>query len=257
MLIVDNDKNVANSVRRLLSAYDYPSVIAMDVDEAIQTLKDRPDICLVVSDQRLPTASGSDLFTQIAETFPSVKCILLTGYPDVESIRKIVNQGNIFRFLLKPWDDDELLGCVQDAFRIYQVEQENELLKKDLAALNRNLSASIEQKTRVLQMNIQSLKRYETIVDQLPIGIVCIGPDNLVALANRQFCQDFGFSTPVEGIPYQRVLPEIMHPLVENFVSDKYINTTSNGKKMNITTKDVNIDNQILGQLYSIQVERQ
>ncbi len=113
VLVVDDEENVAKSVRRMLEANGFSVITAQDGKNALDIMRGDSDISVIVSDQRMPKMTGSELFSQLSTEHPDIKRILLTGYTDLDSIREAVNKGNIFRFLLKPWDDEELLRCVE------------------------------------------------------------------------------------------------------------------------------------------------
>jgi len=253
ILIVDDDISVANSLSRLLDAYGFQTVIANNGEEALVILKSSTDISVVVSDQRMPKMTGSELFVIMSEDFPDIRRILITGYTDLESIRAAVNTGQIFRFLLKPWDDSELIGCIEDGIQSYEIIKENRKLKDQLIQANVSLEEKVERKTRVLNMNIMSLQRYEKIVEQLPVGIVCVSKEGMVVLANNQFCSDFNFTSAVEGRPYQRVLPNQMHPLVNSAIPDNtYLFSTQEGNYKS-TVVNLILNNTEIGQLFTIQ----
>ncbi len=254
VMIVDDEANVAKSVRRLLETHDFEVLVAEDGKSALQLLRKEDDISVIVSDQRMPKMSGSELFSQLSIERPDAKRILLTGYTDLDSIRDAVNKGNIFRFLLKPWDDDELLRCVEEGAHYYLVQQENKRLRKELERTNLNLENSVDQKTRVLNMNVRSLKRYEKIVENIPVGVVCVSEDGMVVLANTQFCTDFKFEGAVEGMPYKRVFPADFHPLVQNFTDGHRQEVKFEDHRMIVTSRSLELEKTIYGMLFSFQV---
>ena len=254
VMIVDDEANVAKSVKRLLEAHDFEVLVAEDGNSALQMLRKEDDVSVVVSDQRMPKMSGSELFSQLSIERPDAKRILLTGYTDLDSIRDAVNNGNIFRFLLKPWDDDELLRCVEEGAHYYMVQQENKRLRKELERSNVTLQHNVEQKTRVLNMNIRSLARYEKIVENLPVGVICVSDDGMVVLANKQFCHHFKFNNAVEGMSYKRLLPVDFFPIVENFEDGKIVDVEHDGQRLIITSSALELEKTIYGMLFSFQV---
>ena len=253
IMIVDDEANVAKSVKRLLEANDFDVVVAEDGKSALQMLRKETEVSVVVSDQRMPKMTGSELFSQLSVERPDIKRILLTGYTDLDSIRDAVNKGNIFRFLLKPWDDDELLACVEEGEHVFMVHQENKRLRKELELSNTNLEHAVEQKTRVLNMNIRSLQRYEKIVENLPVGVICVSDDGMVVLANQQFCKDFSFDSAVEGMSFKRVLPTDFHPIVENFHDGQQKKVFHANHELLVTSKSLELDRTIYGMLFTFQ----
>jgi FixJ family two-component response regulator len=249
VLVVDDEANVAKSVRRLLEASGFSVITAEDGKNALEIMRAEDEISVIVSDQRMPKMTGSELFAQLSIEHPDVKRILLTGYTDLDSIRAAVNQGNIFRFLLKPWDDDELLKVVEEGEHYYLVKRENDRLRSELELANLNLENKIEQKTRVLNMNIRSLQRYEKIVETLPVGLLCVSDDGMVVLSNTKFCQIFEFSSAVEGMPYRRVLPNGLHPAIDNFQAGQQVTYLHNDDDLTVISSALEIEKSIFGKL--------
>jgi FixJ family two-component response regulator len=257
VLVVDDEANVAKSIRRLLEANGFEVITAEDGKNALDIMRRETDVAVIVSDQRMPKMTGSELFAQLSVEHPDIKRILLTGYTDLDSIRDAVNQGNIFRFLLKPWDDDELLKCVEEGEHYYLVKQENERLNRELEQANLNLEHKVAQKTRVLDMNIHSLKRYEKIVENLPVGLLAISDDGMVVLANKHFCSLFGFQAAVEGMPYRKVIPKEVHDLVDNFESGKRLDFAQEERTLQALSSTLEIDNAMFGKLILFQVTQE
>ncbi|MEJ2045504.1 MAG: response regulator [Reinekea sp.] len=255
ILVVDDEANVAKSVGRLLKANDFEVLTAENGKMALEIMRNDSDISVVVSDQRMPKMTGSELFAQLTLEHPRTKRIMLTGYTDLESIRSAINQGNVFRFLLKPWDDDELLRCVEEGEHYYLVQQENDRLRKELEISNTNLENNVAQKTRVLNMNIRSLERYEKIVEQLPIGLICVSDDGMVVLSNHAFSELFNFATAIEGLSYKRILPSDLYPLVENFHNGHHVSVKIQNKPVTVFSNSLELDNTIFGKLFSFQVQ--
>jgi YesN/AraC family two-component response regulator len=249
VLVVDDEANVAKSVRRLLEASGFSVITAEDGKNALEIMRAEDDISVIVSDQRMPKMTGSELFAQLSIEHPDIKRILLTGYTDLDSIRAAVNQGNIFRFLLKPWDDDELLKVVEEGEHYYLVKRENDRLRSELELANLNLENKIEQKTRVLNMNIRSLQRYEKIVETLPVGLLCVSDDGMVVLSNTKFCHLFEFSSAVEGMPFKRVLPSGLHPAIDNFQAGSQVTYQHKEESLSVISSALEIEKSIFGKL--------
>lgn len=254
ILVVDDEANVAKSVMRLLEEQGFQVFMAENGKSALEILKSEANISVVISDQRMPVMTGADLFKQMQLDYPLVKRVLLTGYTEMETLRKAINQGSIFRLLLKPWDDDELMSCIQDAVSAFNLERENKSIKEKLTKLNINLERSVDQKNRELSMNIHSLERYELIISQLPIGIVCLSDDGMIVLANNRFYQDFNIEHAIEGLPYHRVLPPQMNELITNFRDGSHIIIETENSKLDVTSNFLRDHQKIFGKTFSIRV---
>jgi serine/threonine-protein kinase len=116
VLFVDDDERILNAVRALFRQ-DYDVVTAAGGEAALAELK-QAQYHVIVSDQRMPGVTGVELLRQARSLAPNAVRILLTGYTDLAALVGSINQGEIFRFVMKPWDNDELRKAVSDAVRI-------------------------------------------------------------------------------------------------------------------------------------------
>ena len=75
------------------------------------------DVGVIITDNRMPGVSGIELLHQVKQRYPQVTRIMLSGYSDFSSLSSAINAGEIFRFLSKPWEDDQLKAAVNEGFR--------------------------------------------------------------------------------------------------------------------------------------------
>jgi response regulator RpfG family c-di-GMP phosphodiesterase len=249
ILIVDDESNVARSVNRLLRGEGFETFVAQSGDEALKILSEESGFSVIVSDQRMPKMTGVELFEKMRVEYPLIKRILLTGYTNLDSLRTAVNTGNIFRFLLKPWDDDELIMCVKDAAAAHQLEIENIALNAELKTLNDTLEQRIEQKTRVLSMNLNALERYEDMIEQMPVGMICVSEEDMVVLANKSALKILGFSAALEGLNYQSSLPSGLVESFEKFLPNQQGEIELNNQVYAMKTSLVTIKDKFFGRL--------
>ncbi|MGZ5047783.1 MAG: response regulator, partial [Usitatibacter sp.] len=113
LLFVDDDERVLNALRSLFRN-EYHVYTALGGEEALALVK-RHAIPIVVSDQRMPGMSGVDLLRQVRAESPRTVRMLLTGYSDLAALVGSINEGEVFRFVRKPWDNDEIRANVSDA----------------------------------------------------------------------------------------------------------------------------------------------
>ena len=118
LLIVDDEPNVVNALRRLLRRDDYRVLTAASADQAMELLA-LHDVQVVLADQRMPQVSGTELLARVKEMYPDTVRIVLSGYTDLQTVTDSINQGAIFKFLTKPWDDDLLREHIREAFLYY------------------------------------------------------------------------------------------------------------------------------------------
>lgn len=117
ILCVDDEERVLRSLRAVLRSGDYEIRTTTDPQEAIQ-IAEGDSVDVVISDQRMPGMQGVDVLREIREREPNAVRILLTGYSDNEAAIRAVNEGEIFRYLQKPWDPNELRSLIDEAVKI-------------------------------------------------------------------------------------------------------------------------------------------
>jgi adenylate cyclase len=141
ILIVDDEPRVLDSLEALL-AMDY-RVLRADRPEAALDLLAREEIALVISDQRMPGMSGTELLSRSCEVAPETVRVLLTAFTDADALMQSINVANIYHFILKPWDPTELTHTVRRGVERYRMAAERELLLRDLAAKNADLEGTL------------------------------------------------------------------------------------------------------------------
>lgn len=119
---------------------------------------DQNDIDLVVSDMRMPEMDGAALLSTVAERWPRTERMLLTGYSEMSSAIEAINQGKISRYLTKPWDDSEIVTCVEQALQNKRLVEEKERLERltvkqyeELLELNESLEEKVALRTREIE----------------------------------------------------------------------------------------------------------
>lgn len=173
ILLVDDEQNILKSLSRLLkSRSEHRVETAGSGKEALSKMESRT-ADIIVSDERMPDMRGSELLTRIRETYPDTVRIIITGYADTQAILHAVNEGNIYRFLKKPWDNDEFLEVIQSAAHHLRISRENTRLQKELGVRNRELEklngeleARVEKRTAELRKSYARLKQAYDVVNR-------------------------------------------------------------------------------------------
>ena len=143
LLFVDDEENVLNALRRVFIEENYIILTAINGAEAISILE-REQIHLVISDYMMPGMNGVDLLYRIKQRWPETIRIMLTGHADVQAIMGAVSNGAVYKFITKPWNDEDLRLTVSLAIQQYVLIQENKTLKEitnQQQAKIKNLSA--------------------------------------------------------------------------------------------------------------------
>lgn len=163
VLLVDDEESILNSLRRLLRSQPYEILLADSGAKALEILKERP-VDLVMTDARMPNMDGATLLAQIRKLYPSTLRILLTGYADVDMMTKAINEGGLYRYLSKPWNDDELVQALRQALAHQHSENERQRLEalnreqnQQLKTLNATLEKRVASRTAELQQTADML----------------------------------------------------------------------------------------------------
>ena len=148
LLFVDDEPGILSSLRRLFRPHGYRIFIAEGGAAGLEILE-KEHIDLVISDMRMPEMDGAAFLKEVRSRWPKVMRILLTGYADITSTVAAINQGEIYRYISKPWDDSEIVTIVREAIERQSLELENLRLTALTQAQNdelKVLNASLEQK---------------------------------------------------------------------------------------------------------------
>ena len=116
LLFVDDEERILRSLRMLFAA-NYRVLVTTDGNEALEILR-REKVHALISDQRMPVMAGVDLLRQAREIAPDTMRLLLTGYSDIEAIVGSINEGEVFRYINKPWNADDIRSIVGEAAEI-------------------------------------------------------------------------------------------------------------------------------------------
>ena len=100
---------------------------------------DENDIHIILSDQRMPVTTGIEFFESIIETHPEPIRILITGYTDISAVIDAINRGQVYKYLTKPWNENDIRIFVKAAYEVFTLRRQNAELNKKLINANRKL----------------------------------------------------------------------------------------------------------------------
>jgi response regulator RpfG family c-di-GMP phosphodiesterase len=144
ILVVDDDEAVLESLAEQLRCEGYEVVASATTERAQELLRSRP-FAVVISDQKMPGMLGTELLAEAKRLQPHSSRILITGILSADTVIDAINQGEIFRFLAKPWLRAELLATVNNAVARNDLISTNTALQTQTAQLNENLRAKLEE----------------------------------------------------------------------------------------------------------------
>lgn len=157
VLLVDDEENILRSLQRILRREPWELTTASSGEQALAAMAEHK-YDLVISDARMPGMDGPTLLAEIRRKYPWCIRILLTGYADITSTIKAINDGQIYRYISKPWDDDELRLTIRQALAFQYSERRRLALEKltrkqnkELLALNASLEDKVRERTEELK----------------------------------------------------------------------------------------------------------
>jgi response regulator RpfG family c-di-GMP phosphodiesterase len=175
LLFVDDEANVLSSLKRLFRPFGYRIFTAESGVQGLEIMA-RETIDIVVSDMRMPEMNGAQFLQKVHAQWPETVRILLTGYAEISATIDAVNKGHIYRYISKPWEDNDIVLAIKQALHQKQLEQENrgleELTRKQNEEL-KDLNANLEQKVKARTEEVrQTMGFLEVAHEKLKKGFI-------------------------------------------------------------------------------------
>ena len=201
VLCVDDEPNILSSLKRLFRPQGYRVHTAESGAQALELLE-REHVDLIISDMRMPFMDGSQFLEQVCVKWPQTTRLLMTGYAEIGSAVAAINRGQIYHYVSKPWNDNELLLIVRRALERQGLEEERRRLEAltsrqndELRSLNTRLEEKVEQRTAELSQAhdklkknyLTSIKAFSGLIEQR--GSHLVGHARRVADVTRNFAQ--------------------------------------------------------------------
>lgn len=191
LLVVDDEENILSSLVRLFEEEESFHVIAKNNAIDALSVLEQHSVDIIISDMRMPNMDGATFLAQAAVRWPDTSRMLLTGFADMESTIRAINEGNISHYISKPWDDDDLISKVHQALEVKRLKEHNRQLllikeqqRTELQALTENQEAIIQSRTAELQQTADQLDlAYQELQESYYQSIPLIS--NLVELNER------------------------------------------------------------------------
>lgn len=218
LLLVDDEDNVLAALRRALRNEGYRILSTHDPVEALalaDAMANRgEEIDVVLSDQRMAAMSGVEFLRRIKTSHPDTVRLVLSGYADLQTITDAINEGSIYKFLNKPWDDAQLKAILREAFQRKTMKDENRRLTNELAEANARLTVAnedlrqlLEEKQRQNLIIESALDTTREIIQLIPWPVLGVDDEGMIALANPAAIARFGRCDTLLGMPAEECLP--------------------------------------------------
>ncbi|CAB1371021.1 HD domain-containing phosphohydrolase [Denitratisoma oestradiolicum] len=208
LLCVDDEANILSALKRLFRPTGYRILTAGSGAEGLRLLEEEAgNIDLVISDMRMPEMDGTRFLSQVRQSWPDVIRILLTGFAEIDATVAAINEGQIYRYIAKPWNDSDVLLTVRDALAHRALSKEKARLEaltrqqnEELRNLNTSLEEKVQARTQELrQLNEQLKRNFFTSIQvfsnltELREGYLA-GHSSRVAAFARKLANDMGLS---------------------------------------------------------------
>lgn len=144
VLYVDDEENNLRSFRATFRRM-YDVHVAISGEEGLKILREN-DIEVIITDQRMPEMTGIEFLIQVLELNAEPMRMLLTGYSDINAVIDSINKGQVYRYLTKPWNEDELRSAIESAYEVFSLRRENKELLKKLEIANDQLEFLLRQR---------------------------------------------------------------------------------------------------------------
>jgi CheY-like chemotaxis protein len=214
VLLVDDEQNVIAAMRRLLRREGYELFSANSASTALALLEATP-VQLIISDYRMPGTTGIELLREVRKRWPATLRIILSGYSDVGTIITAVNEGEIYKFLTKPWNDEEIKLHVRRALEQFDLQEENRRMAREIAIQNerlRELNALLEQSAEDASAGLASA---QSLLEALGVGLVMVDRAGLVVTANLRASTIVSpKGSDLIGISAHAALPDALYELI-------------------------------------------
>ncbi len=191
LLLVDDEENIIASLKRLLRRGGYRIVTANSAAEGLQRLAES-EVDVIVSDQRMPGMTGVEFLRRAKDLYPHTVRIVLSGYTELQSITDAINEGAIYKFLTKPWEDDLLRANIEEAFRQKGMADENRRLDREvreanaeLAEVNERLQVALAKQNQEFSVVEDRGRNALEVLYNVPTPLIGFDTEGLIAFANR------------------------------------------------------------------------
>jgi two-component system NtrC family sensor kinase len=194
---------------------DYEIVTANSGQEGLEVLEQNGPFQLIVSDYRMPSMNGVDFLSEVCRRWPDTDRIILSGYADTAAIVSAINEGRIYKFIAKPWNDVDLLHAIREALNHYELRASNRRLLAELTAANDELKSMndhlyglVDERVKEVLLQSRALHSFQNVLDSLPIGFLGADDCGMIVQCNSMGAQMLDLSPEdLIGIDLATALP--------------------------------------------------
>ncbi len=194
ILILDDDKLVTSSLKSLLVLEGFDNAVFYNSPQDALKYLQKNNCDVIISDFMMPQMNGIEFLSEAKKLYPNASMILLTGYADKENAIKAINEVGLYKYIEKPWDNDELIINIKNAYERSHLITELEDKNKQLEEYNFNLEELVKEKTAdIVEIN----EKLSAIINNCADGIVLFSSSGTVIDANPACESLFGLSEEI------------------------------------------------------------
>ncbi len=227
ILLVDDERNVLRSLERLFLEEEYEIVTASSGREGLDILEESGPFRLIISDFRMPVMNGVEFLQEVCQRWPDTERMILSGYADTAAVVSAINQGQICKFVAKPWNDGDLLGAVREAMERFELRARNRQLVNELLAaneelkkINKQLNDMVNERVKDVLLKSRALHSFQNVADALPIGFLGADGYGMIVQCNARGSEMLGIDrNELIGSDLSSILP--LH-LIQTVVQLEY-----------------------------------
>lgn len=227
ILCVDDEANVLKSLERIFMDDEYEILTALSGQEGMALLEASQPVHVVISDYRMPEMNGVDFLSMVCSQWPDTVRIVLSGYADTAAVVSAINEGQVYKFIPKPWNDDDLRITIGNAVERYFLARKNirltrELQEKneELNRVNYNLERLVAEKVSRVMFQNCLLTRAQQILDCLPVAVIGLDMKGMVVQCNREGAALFGVPAGVMiDAERHKMLPAAVNAFVDELLA--------------------------------------
>lgn len=156
LLVVDDEPDLVQSVQDLLR-FDYRVLGTTRATEGLKIME-REQVDIVMTDQRMPEMTGVEFLKNLREAFPDTTRLLFTAYADIDAVTDAINEGNVYRYITKPWEPQELRAILRQAAEHHDLLEERKKLLIELQEKNYQLQQANQELTRANELKRAFIK---------------------------------------------------------------------------------------------------
>jgi two-component system, NtrC family, response regulator HupR/HoxA len=240
VLFVDDEPSVLSSIRRAVAEEDYLSFFAGSASEAL-SIMEKNAFSVVVTDMRMPVMDGLALLKIVKEKYPKTVRVVLSGYTQLSQVLVTINQGEIFKFITKPWtSENELLPTIKQSIDYYNLQIERDTLSETLAAKNaayQNIFRTMEDKKNQEKSEFRHLYKISTLIFSLWKKHVAAFSDSNTGSQNL-LEDDIIHIAEVIYLTYLSQLPAVIETKSASILINEILSTCDNRLSIDHTIKE-------------------